>query len=92
MKRHPTRCYGAGDLHFVTFRCYRRHPRLSSAGLTEIPTLRRSGGRVGQPQWLLTKGKRGPAPNVLARDIRDIRRIVGSKYNQGLHELIQYYR
>lgn len=29
---------------------------------------------------------------ILARDIRDVRRIVGSKYNQGLLNLIQYYR
>lgn len=26
-----TRYYGAGDLHFITFSCYRRHPLLGSA-------------------------------------------------------------
>lgn len=31
MKRHPTRFYGAGDLHFVTFSCYRRLPLLGGA-------------------------------------------------------------
>jgi hypothetical protein len=29
---------------------------------------------------------------VLARDIRDARGIVGSKYNQGMLKLLQYYR
>jgi putative transposase len=29
--RHPTRYYGHGDLHFVTFSCYRRQPFLGSA-------------------------------------------------------------
>lgn len=29
---------------------------------------------------------------VLARDIRDVRSIVGSKYNEGLRALIEYYR
>lgn len=29
---------------------------------------------------------------VLSKDIRDVRTIVGPKYNQGLRELIQYYR
>jgi hypothetical protein len=33
-----------------------------------------------------------PFRRVLARDIRDVRGIVGSKYNEGLQELIQYYR
>jgi hypothetical protein len=33
-----------------------------------------------------------PFRTVLARDIRDVRRIVGSRYNQGLLDLIQYYR
>ncbi len=28
---HPTRYYGSGDLHFVTFSCYRRLPLLGSA-------------------------------------------------------------
>lgn len=30
--------------------------------------------------------------DVLARDIRDVRRIAGSEYNQGLRNLIDYYR
>jgi len=30
--------------------------------------------------------------DVLARDIRDVRGIVGSKYNEGLQKLIRYYR
>jgi hypothetical protein len=29
--------------------------------------------------------------NVLARDIRDVRRIVGPKYDNGLRGLLQYY-
>jgi hypothetical protein len=29
---------------------------------------------------------------VLARDIRDVRGIVGTKYNQGMLKLLQYYR
>lgn len=29
---------------------------------------------------------------VLFRDIQDVRRIVGSKYNEGLRDLIDYYR
>jgi hypothetical protein len=29
---------------------------------------------------------------VLARDIQDIRSIVGSKYNQGMLDLLKYYR
>jgi len=33
-----------------------------------------------------------PFRTVLARDIRDVRRIAGSRYNQGLLELIEYYR
>jgi hypothetical protein len=30
--------------------------------------------------------------DVLARDIRDVRRIVGSKYDEGLRDLLRYYR
>ena len=30
--------------------------------------------------------------DVLARDIQDIRRIAGVKYNQGLRLLLEYYR
>jgi len=30
--------------------------------------------------------------DVLAADIQDVRSIVGSKYNQGLLNLIDYYR
>jgi RHS repeat-associated protein len=30
--------------------------------------------------------------DVLARDIRDVRRIVGSKYDAGLRDLLRYYR
>jgi hypothetical protein len=33
-----------------------------------------------------------PFRTVLARDITDIRRIAGSRYNQGLLDLIEYYR
>ena len=33
-----------------------------------------------------------PFRQVLARDIRDIRRITGRKYNKGLRDLITYYR
>jgi RHS repeat-associated protein len=29
---------------------------------------------------------------VLARDIRDVRKIVGTKYDQGLRDLLKYYR
>jgi len=32
-----------------------------------------------------------PFRQVLAQDIVDIRRIVGTKYNEGLKDLIQYY-
>jgi hypothetical protein len=30
--------------------------------------------------------------DVLAKDIRDVRSIVGPKYNQGLRDLTDYYR
>jgi hypothetical protein len=30
--------------------------------------------------------------DVLARDIRDVRSIGGSQYNQGLRDLLEYYR
>jgi hypothetical protein len=30
--------------------------------------------------------------DVLARDMRDIRQLFGPKYDQGLRELLQYYR
>ena len=33
-----------------------------------------------------------PFRQVLARDIRDVRRIAGARYNRGLRELIAYYR
>jgi len=29
---------------------------------------------------------------VLGRDLRDVRQIVGPKYDQGLRDLIEYYR
>jgi hypothetical protein len=29
---------------------------------------------------------------VLARDIRDVRSLTGSKYNQGMLDLLDYYR
>ena len=32
-----------------------------------------------------------PFRQVLARDIWDVRRIAGMKYNKGLRELIAYY-
>jgi hypothetical protein len=30
--------------------------------------------------------------DVLARDMRDVRRIAGPKYDEGLRQLVQYYR
>ena len=33
-----------------------------------------------------------PFRNVLARDIRDVRKIVGTKYDAGLRDLLRYYR
>jgi hypothetical protein len=33
-----------------------------------------------------------PFRTVFARDIRDVRRVTGSTYNQGLLDLTQYYR
>ncbi len=33
-----------------------------------------------------------PFRQVLARDMRDVRRIVGSKYDQGLRDLLTYYK
>lgn len=30
--------------------------------------------------------------DVFARDIRDVRRMVGPKYDQGLRDLIHYYK
>jgi len=33
-----------------------------------------------------------PFRTVLARDIRDVRSIVGSKYDQGIKQVLQYYR
>lgn len=30
--------------------------------------------------------------DVLARDIRDVRSIVGPQYNRGIQEMIQHYR
>lgn len=33
-----------------------------------------------------------PFRQVLARDIRDVRQIVGTKYDQGLRDLLGYYR
>jgi RHS repeat-associated protein len=33
-----------------------------------------------------------PFRSVLAWDVRDLRRIAGSKYNQGIKDLLQYYR
>lgn len=30
--------------------------------------------------------------DVLAKDIRDVRSIVGNAYNEGLQNVIQYYR
>ncbi len=29
---------------------------------------------------------------VLARDLRDVRQLFGPKYDQGLRDLLQYYR
>jgi hypothetical protein len=64
------------------------------------------GGALTMPhaEHLLTRtyGARGavtaaqeaglPFRTVLTRDISDVRSIVGSGYNQGLLDLIQYYR
>jgi len=36
MSPHPTRYYGAGDLHFVTFSCYRRQPLLGNASRRDL--------------------------------------------------------
>jgi len=33
-----------------------------------------------------------PFRQVLARDIRDVRQLVGPKYDQGIRDLLQYYR
>jgi hypothetical protein len=69
-------------------------------------TARGEGGALGLPheEHVLTRtyGVRGraiaraeaglPFRQVLARDIRDVRRLAGGKYNQGLRELIAYYR
>ena len=30
--------------------------------------------------------------DVLARDINDVRSIVGTRYNEGLKDLLEYYR
>ncbi len=69
-------------------------------------TARGEGGALALPheEHVLTRtyGIRGrtvaraeaglPFRQVLARDIRDVRRIAGRKYNKGLRELIVYYR
>ncbi len=36
MSPHPKRYYGANDLHFVTFSCYRRVPLLKSAARRDL--------------------------------------------------------
>lgn len=52
--------------------------------------LTRTYGRAGA---IMAEAERGQAfRTVLARDIRDVRAIVGSRYNQGLRELTEYYR
>jgi len=33
-----------------------------------------------------------PFRTILARDIRDVRRITGKKYNEGLKDALEYYR
>jgi RHS repeat-associated protein len=69
-------------------------------------TTRAEGGALMMPeaQHILTRtyGYRGALTmrseagmgfrDVLARDIRDVRRIAPGEYNQGLRNLIQYYR
>jgi hypothetical protein len=69
-------------------------------------TSRDEGGALALPyeEHVLTRtyGVRGrvvaraeahlPFRQVLALDIRDIRRIAGRKYNKGLRDLISYYR
>ena len=69
-------------------------------------TARGEGGALALPheEHVLTRtyGVRGravaraetglPFRQVLARDIWDVRRIAGMKYNKGLRELIAYYR
>ena len=42
---------------------------------------------------MTARGEAGmPFRDVQARDIRDVRSIAGSEYNQGLRGLIDYYR
>ena len=69
-------------------------------------TARGEGGALALPheEHVLTRtyGVRGravvraeaglPFRQVLARDIWDVRRIAGMKYNKGLRELLAYYR
>jgi hypothetical protein len=69
-------------------------------------TTREEGGALVLPhvEHVLTRtyGARGraiaraeadlPFRQVLARDIRDVRHIAGSKYNKGLRALLVYYR
>lgn len=69
-------------------------------------TTRGAGGALALPheEHVLTRtyGARGraiagaeaglPFRQVLARDMRDVRRIAGARYNRGLRALIAYYR
>lgn len=69
-------------------------------------TTRAEGGALVLPHWehVLTRtfGGRGGATlrveqgmsfrEVLARDLRDVRQLFGPKYDQGLRDLLQYYR
>ena len=69
-------------------------------------TTRGEGGALALPheEHVLTRtyGVRGravaraeaglPCRQVLARDMQDVRRIAGAKYNRGLRALIAYYR
>jgi hypothetical protein len=50
--------------------------------------------RTYGPRGAITAAEEAGLPfrTVLSRDIRDVRSIVGPRYNQGLSDLIDYYR
>jgi hypothetical protein len=52
--------------------------------------LTRTFGSLGRRTARLEDGL--PFRTVLARDVRDIRRLFGNKYDAGLRELLGYYR
>jgi len=47
---------------------------------------------TGRGAVLAIEESQTPFRVVLLRDIRDVRSIVGTRYNEGLLELIEYYR